>query len=317
MADAITTTSTNPEVLKEFWHKLFLHVAEQNLVFKQLGLRGIVSKGEGSLVHWMGYVNYSAQTGDLTEGTTPDAITGSTLDTTATIAQKGAWVRLSDLFADTKVQGAMDEIVKRLAYNAGFSIDTVIRNACLTGGGSAQYASGVAARNSIATTDVCQIVDFRKAKRTLDEAATPKWPGEKYIATVHPYVSYDLMGDSNWLDLVKYTTANISQGLKGSLGTLYGVEYLQTERCLAMVNSGSAGTEVVQTYILGQGNFGVSELQALEIITKPSNSGGVANPLNLYGSAGWKTGFVSKELDSNFAIRLEGATTSGSDLTAN
>ena len=317
MADIITNPTTNPEPLKEFCPKLLLYLAEQNLVFKQFGLKGKFYPGNGLLVHWIGYLNLASQTGTLTAGTTPDAITGSSVDVSANVAQYGAWQRIADIFAKTAMKGSMDQIVKRLAYNAGISIDTVIRNACLTGQGTAQYASGVAARNSIAATDIHQVVDFQKAKRTLDWKAAPQWPGEKYMAAIHPYVSYDIMRDSDWTDMVKYTTANISAGLKGSLGTLYGVEYVPTERCLVMVNSGSANTEVVQSYIMGQSAYGVSDLQSLEIITKPSDSGGVANPMNMYGSAAWKAGFVSKELDTTFMIRLEGAATSGSDLTAN
>jgi N4-gp56 family major capsid protein len=136
---ATSTTSTEAEIIAEYWRNVFLNELRENLVFWQYGMVGTHPRGSGTLVHWLALDDLSAAAA-LTEGTDPDEYTLSAGDQTATVAQYGASVLVSDLLQDTWVSGSYQTLMERLARNAALTLDTVIRNTCFTAGGSAQYA---------------------------------------------------------------------------------------------------------------------------------------------------------------------------------
>jgi len=301
---AVSTTSTEAELLAEYWNNVFLHELRENLVFEQFGLKGVHPRGSGTVVHWMSLADLTAA-GALTEGTDPTEYTLSAGDLTATVKQYGASVLISDLLQETWVAGSYQALMERLARNAALTIDEVIRDTCFTAGGSAQYGGTAVARNSIATDGSfdADISEIREAVNSLETNKVPRWPDGYYVGIIHQDVKYDLQGDTaNWRDLVKYLGSQEQHILKGEVGELYGVRFIMTQQALKLDASGSASTDVYQSYIFGPEFFGVSELQGVQTIIKNPHP---ASDLNLYGSVGWKAAFACKELDSKRMIRLE------------
>jgi len=223
----------------------------------------------------------------------------------ATLAQYGNYEQVTDYLELTAIDTLIKEVMDVLAYEAALSIDTVIRDA-LVSGGTVQYASGVAARNSLVSTNIVQVADIRKAKRQLARFSARPHTLQRYVAVAHPDVIYDLEGDSNWVNAHIYTEKGITQVYNGEAGEIYGTKWIEYDNASVLTNSGSAGTEVYITFIMGKEFFGVSKLQNLETyVDSPSPR----SALRLYSDIGWKAGFVTKALNDSFAVRLESGAT--------
>lgn len=304
---AASTTSTEGELLKEYWNEVFLTELRSNLVLKELALMGQHPKGEGSMVHWLSLGDMTAAAA-LTEATDPTEYTLSAGDLTATLKQYGASVLLSDLLQDTWIGGSMEKVMERLGRNAALTMDTVIRNACFTAGGLVQYCGTAVARNSIATDGSfdLDVAEIREAKASLERANVQPHPMTgTFVAVTHSDCVYDLQGDSNWTDVAKYAEMGkdgSNRLVTGEAGTLYGVKFMQSNQALKMDASGSASTDVYQTYLVGNEHFGISSLYDVQTIVKNPHP---ASDLDLYGSVGWKASFVAKELQNSAMIRIE------------
>jgi len=302
---ALTTSGTLSTTVRAYYEKRFLLRAEKNFVLEQLGVPGRVPRGEGKTVVWNRMTNPTAKTAALTEGTDPTPTGLSATLVSATLAQYGNYEQVTDYLELTAIDTLIKEVMDVLAYEAALSIDTVIRDA-LVSGGTVQYASGVAARNSLVSTNIVQVADIRKAKRQLARFSARPHTLQRYVAVAHPDVIYDLEGDSNWVNAHIYTEKGITQVYNGEAGEIYGTKWIEYDNASVLTNSGSAGTEVYITFIMGKEFFGVSKLQNLETyVDSPSPR----SALRLYSDIGWKAGFVTKALNDSFAVRLESGAT--------
>lgn len=302
---ALTTSSTLSGPVKVFYEKRFLLRAEKNFVLEQLGQPGRIPKGEGKTVVWNRLTNPTAKTTALTEGTDPTPTGLSATMASATVSQYGNYEQVTDYLELTAVDTLVKEVIDTLAYEAALSIDTTIRDD-IRAGGTAQYASGVAARNSLTSTDIVQVADIRKAKRQLNRFSARYHTGQRFVAAAHPDVIYDLEGDSNWVDAHKYVSNGIANIYNGEAGELYGTRWMMYDNADVLTNSGSAGTEVYVTFIMGKQFFGVSKLQNLETyVDSPSPR----SALRMYSDIGWKAGYAVTTMNDSFAIRLESGAT--------
>jgi len=311
---ATSTTSTEAELISEYWNNVFINELRENLVFEKFGLKSSNPGGSGTTVHWLSLGDMSAAAA-LTEGTDPSEFTLSAGDQTAALKQYGATVKLSDLLQDTWISGSMQNLMERLARNAAFTIDTVIRDVNFTAGGAAQYAGSAVARNSIATDGSfdMDLAEIREAVNTLEGAKVPTFANGSYVGVIHQDVKYDLQGDTaNWQEILKHNESTIdlitsggngmAPGKGGFVGSMFGVNFVLSQQALKMSASGSASTDVYQSYVFGPEQYGVSELHGVQTIIKnpaPSSS------LDLYGTVGWKSGFATRELDSGRMVRIE------------
>lgn len=302
---ALTTSSTLAKPIAVYYEKRFLLRAEKNFLMEQLGSVGRIPKNEGKTVVWNRLTNPTAKTTALTEGTDPTPTGLSATLVSATLSQYGNYEQVTDVLELTAVDTLIKEVIDTLAYEAALSIDTVIRDAAVEKG-TALYASGVAARNSLVSTDIVQVADIRKAKRQLARFSAKPHTGQRMVAAAHPDVIYDLEGDSNWVNAHIYTDKGIEAFFNGEAGEIYGTKWVMYDNASVLTNSGSAGTEVYQTFIMAKDFLGVSKLQSLQTyVDSPSPR----SALRLYSDIGWKAGFAVGFLNDSFAIRLESGAT--------
>lgn len=301
---AVSTTTTLSQPVAAYYEKRFLMRAEENFIYEQLGTVGRIPKNEGKTVVWNRMTNPTAK-GALTEGTDPTPAGLSATLVSATVVQYGNFEQVSDLLEMTAVDTLVKEVIDVLAYEAALDIDTAVV-AAISAGGTAQYASSVAARNSLVATDVVTVKDLRLAKRQLNTFAAKPHTKDRFVATAHPDVIFDLEGDSNWVNAHIYTEKGIDNIYNGEAGELYGIRFMMTQQAPILTNSGSAAAEVYQTHIMGKDFFGVSKLHNLETyVDSPSPR----SALRLYSDIGWKAAFAVKVLNDSFAIRLESGAT--------
>ena len=105
-------------------------------------------------------------------------------------------------------------------------------------------------------------------------------------------------------------------GLRGDANPLFtgdafdylGVRFLETSNARVFGSGGLSAIGVFTTLIMGEGYYGeVKYMQGdSEIIVHPPGSGGAGtDPLNQFGSVGWKAPLAVRILNDNFAVRIE------------
>lgn len=308
---ALTTSGTLSSTVKPYYEKQFLLRAEENFVYAQLGLPGRIPKGEGKTVVWNRFVNPTAKTTALTEGTDPTPAGLSATLLSATLAQYGNYEQVTDILDLTSIDNVIKSAIDLLAYEGALTIDTVIRDIVATGGtaliATAAYSNSAGftpTRNSINADDVLTVADVRRGVRLNKRFASKPHTKDRYVAVAHPDVIFDLQGDTNWVNAHIYTEKGINSVYNGEAGEIYGTRFVSTNLAPVLTNSGSAGTEVYLTHIMGKDFFGVSKLQDIETyVDSPSPR----SALRLYSDIGWKASFATKVLNDSFAARLETA----------
>lgn len=324
---AATTTSVLSQAIKNrYYDELFLRTAEATLVHQQLGqLNRQIPKGENSAaVFWTRWLNLPLVTAGQGEGVPTTASAASAVNVTGTNAQYDAAISISDLTAMQSFGDVMKSAMRLLAYNAGLSIDTVVRNAVVNSG-IGQLAGGTAgtqaAWTSVPSTAIFTIGELRKAIRTLQKnnaftvgtntnAALEPQQGY-WIAVVSPDTAYDVMGDTAtgaWIDSNRY--AGSERIFSGEIGKLYGTRFIRTSNAYSYGTANTANSAFVHaTLVTGSDYFGVTTLQNLQTFIKDFGSGGIADPTNKIATAGWKCTFGSTVLNSAFAVTVANAVT--------
>lgn len=315
--NASTNSTTTPQAVKNrYYDKLFLRIAEAKLVHKQLGqINRKIAKGEGGYgtgsVYWTKWVNIPIVTAGQGEGVPTTAVTLSALNVTGSTTQLDNAVSISDILAYTSFGDVMKEAVSRLAYNAGLSIDTYIRQ-FIANSGTQQLASGAAHFTAVPATATLNISEIRKAVRTLRRNDAFTLEDECFVAVIHPDALYDLQTDTTtggWLDANKYTSPNATKLMTGEAGKLMKVRFLDSTN--AYVNDSAATTAWVasasqyHTSVFGMDAFGVTEMQGLRTFIKGFSSGGTSDPTEKVATAAWKATLGAASLNSSFYVNIK------------
>lgn len=307
------STTTSQAIKNRYYVQEFLKNAEVNFVHKQLGqMNRKVEQGQGGygtgVTYWTKWVRLPAVSAGQGEGFATTAIVLSAQNVTGSTAQYDQAVSISDIIAYTSFGDVMKAAIGELAYSASLSIDTVVRNE-VANSGTAQIAASAASVSAIPSTAYLLLNEVRKAVRTLDRNNARRLGDGYYVAVAHPDSVFDLMGDTStggWIDANKYTDGNAEKLLKGEVGKLYGVRFLQTTNGYANAVSSITGSGTVQhTSFFGSDAFGITELQNLKTYVKGFGSGGTGDPTEKIATAGWKTTFGAAMLNSTWAVNVK------------
>ena len=314
---ALTNTTTTSQAIKNrYYDELFLRQADKQLVHKQLGQKSRkVASGEGGygsqVLYWTKWVNFPTISSGTGEGVPTSALTMSAVNVTGSTAQYDSAVSVSDIMAYVNFGDIIKSAIERMAYNAGLSIDTVVRNVISTAM-TQQSASAQAFWSAVPAGANLILSEIRKSNRTLLANDAPRQGDGNWVAVAHPHAIYDLQGDTSsggWIEANKYTDGR--EGLlTGEVGKLYGIRFLESSNAYTRGSSYATGSAVVAsttiyvTSVFGVDSFGVSELQALKTYVKPFGSGGTGDPTDKIATVGWKCLFGTNVLDSAFAINI-------------
>jgi N4-gp56 family major capsid protein len=314
MDTAFTLTSAGgTRLMTTYYDKLFLHVAEKQLVHKQLGqVTRKIGQGEGGYgankVQWTRWVNPTTVTaGAAGEGAPTSAVILSAVAVTGSTAQYDNAVTISDILAYAGFGDVVKAAVERLGYNAGISIDTVVRGE-IAASGTAMNAQAAAHYSSMTATGYLTVGVVRRAVRSLARNDAPKQSDGFWVAVIHPDQAYDLQGDTTtggWIDALKY--AQPKNLLNGEIGRFMGVRFLETSN--GATEAANTGYAASATYYIasffGRDAFGVTELQGLKTYVKGFGSAGAADPTDKISSVGWKTTFGVASLNSSFYVNMK------------
>lgn len=301
--------------MKTFYSDYLIDMAEPELVHDQFGQKRPIPKNGGKTIEFRKYDPLPKALTPLAEGVTPDGQKLNMGVITATVAQYGGFVELSDMLLLTAIDNNLVEATKLLGSQAGRTLDTITREV-LNGGTNVQYAEGqvnsraaLAGGNADPTKNHYLTVDsVRKAVRFLKVMNAKRINGY-YAGIIHPDCSYDLMSDPKWVNVKTYSDPD---GIyEGEIGRIEGVRFVETSEAKVFKGEGVGGRDVYSTLILGADAYGVTEVTGggLQHIVKQLGSAGTADPLNQRATAGWKATKVAERLVEAYMVRIETAST--------
>jgi len=303
---AANTTATLTGEMMTYLERTFLERSQQMNIHGEGAKEKVHTANSGKTVTFNRYSPLGVATTALTEATNPSETNISGATVSATVAEYGAFDKISSLLNATSIDRAAKEKTEVIAQNASETIDTLDRNELFTGA-TVQFAGAKAALSLVAASDVLSVVEVRKAVRTLKKNNALVYGDGYFLAKVGPDTTYDLMGDSTWVNAHTYKDG--SELYKGELGKLHRVRFLEcssnqkSEASTATVYSNFFhGKEAFGRVTLDKGNFG--------LIIKESNKNDTSNPLNMFMTIGWKAdGYAVKTLNSNWIVNVKtGAT---------
>ena len=317
-----TGTSTLSTEMKTYYSDYLIDNALPKLVHDQFGQKHPIPKNGGKTIEFRKYSPLPKLTTALTEGVTPDGQSLTVTNLTATVAQYGGYVTLSDMLLLTAIDNNLVQATKLLGNQAGATLDTITREV-LNGGTNVIYSGGVTSRanllgGSTTASENCYLTvdDIKLAVRALKNQNAERI-GDSWVAIIHPDVSYDLTNDPAWQNVKDYDPKD---WYEGEIGRIAGVRFVETTEAKIWANAGkdkSTGTAtassraVYSTLVLGDNAYGVTDIEGggLEHIVKQLGSAGTADPINQRATVGWKATKVAERLVEQFMVRIESTST--------
>ena len=234
--DGSTTAFAAPNdlssLMKTYYDTELLENARPNLIHAQFARKQPLPKGRGKKVEWRKF-NTLADASALTEGVIPTGQKFGQSSMTASILQYGTYLTVSDQLElhaiDNVILGATEE----LGASAGTTQDKLVRDT-LAAGTTVHYCDKVSAagahtavetRAGMDATSKLTPTEVNKAVTTLKKLKAPTING-KYVAIIHPSVSYDLRENKEWIEAHKY--AAVTPLFTGEIGELHGVRFVET-----------------------------------------------------------------------------------------
>ena len=298
---------------KTFYDKVLLRDAKPNLVHDQFAQKRNIPKNGGKTIEFRKFGSLPKALTPLTEGVTPD---GSLMDVTAitaTVAQYGDYIKITDVVKLTTIDNTLVEAVSMLGDQSGRTLDTITRDA-MAAGTNVIYAGGRLSRANLTDADTLTVNLVKKAATQLKRHNTPTINGS-YVAIIHPDVAYDLTTSEGWIEVHKY--ADVTPIFEGEIGKIGNVRFVESTEAkiwrdntcpvLTAASEGVAATykAVFSTVVVGKNAYATTDVEGggLETIIKPLGSG--YDPLNQRATAGWKAIKTAKILNNSFMVRIE------------
>lgn len=324
---AVTGTSQVTHAVNNFYDRTLLDRALPLLLHDKYGQVRDIPKKSTNVIKFRKYGALAVNTTALTEGVTPSGKQLSVTDVTATVSQYGDFVTITDWVEMTTLDPILTETAEVLGEQAGQSLDQIVRD-IIVAGTNVQYCDNTApkvnaARDEVAAADVLAVDEVRIAVRTMkvnnapvitkmvnpDNGYATAPVNPCYVGIVHPRSSYTLKGLTGWDSIEKYQRNLPGGPMKGEIGRLDEVRFVETTYAKVFSAAGASSIDVYATLIIGMNAYGVSRIsgEALKNIVKPLGSAGTADPLNQRTTSGWKATLTAAILQQLFMLRVEHA----------
>lgn len=333
MAAPLTTSSNFPPAVREDLLKDLLLRTTPELHYAKVAKKAAKAGNSGDTLIFRKVEALSLATVPLVEGVAPNGQRLTKADVSAVLRQYGDYVPFTDYvkaILDHPVLMAANEVLSEQLAQTMDQLDADTFSA----GSSVLYGGTATARTDLLnTTHIVSETLLQKAIRTLHGNNAKKFTKEisatdkvstspvrpAFWAITSEDVGYDLENLSGFVPSVNY--ASSMSAMPGEIGSYRDIRFLvstQAKKFLAGGGSASGvqatgGTADVHT-ILVFGREAVAEVplsgKSAENIVHLPGSAGPADPLNQYGTSGWKATRTAVILDDNYMIRLEVAVSS-------
>lgn len=328
------TPSASNQATSAYFSRLALTNAKYHNFFDRWAEPIDLPTNEGATVIVRRYTHLPLAISQLTESVPPAGKTPSLDDFSATLAQYGDYIAMSDFLKFTTKDDAMNRWTTLLGEQQGYSIDVIKRN-------TADAGTNITYSNGTARTDVVTPIDqndLDRACRTLQNAGAemvmagggamsgegtrPSLPA--YAMVVHPFVWFTIQnfspGPGGFLYSNQYQGA--AEGEMGryknlaifvaadpsSLGAGARVRLGAGGSSTAVRNT-SGTVDVYESMIFSKKGFNSVRMSNLtnKLIVKQLGSAGALDPLNQVSSMGWMTTTTQMRTNENWIMRIESA----------
>jgi N4-gp56 family major capsid protein len=306
-----------------------LAYADSQLVLEKFAKVEALPKGTGNTIKWRRPVPFPVTATALVEGVSPPPQVLEFEDVTATIAQYGAWVGLTDVIQDLHEDPVLSTMTELCGKQAADVKENIIWGV-LRGGTQVIYTGTATTRatvNSVATLE-----DFRLAVRELRNnhakpitkmlKASPNVATEpvnaSFVAFAHTTMERDFREMDSFLPCHQYSSGGpihpneigrieeVRIILTPHLTPFYGAGNTTTT---GVVNNGTA-VDVYPIVIIAEDAYAVTPLRGTNAATiNVKNPGEISytDPLGQRGLVSWKMWFVATRLNELWMIRIESA----------
>jgi len=292
----------------EYYSRTLLEALKDKVRIMNYGKKAPIPKNSGATMSMRRFELPSNVSTAIVEGITPDGINLTINKVTATVAQYGAWTKVSDYIQETGLDPIVTEITKLFGTSAGLSMEAIVAGVLNTGT-NRQFAGGRANRGALATGDVMTTAEILKMRKTLASDFVPqiKLPNGKmgWLAFTHPTVINQIMGLTEWKNMNTYVDVALQQ--EGIVGQMYGIYFMEAPVVPTFTNAGS-GTNLAGcvTLVVGADAFAIADVSGSskpEIIVNTKSD--TSNPMGLYSTIAWKVLFTSFILNQKCVLCLE------------
>lgn len=325
---ATTGLTQIPPGVQAFYDRNLLERAQPAEVHGRFGQKRPIAQRNGNQIKFRRYSQLAVASTPLTEGVTPAGSALAVTDLTATLAQYGDYITLSDMVSMTNQDPVVTEATDVLGDQAGTTIDQARRDV-LVAGTNVAYANGVANRAAVnvklSTADLDKAIRFLKTQNAkyikdmidpTDKVGTGS-VRKAFVAVVHPDVEYDLESLTGYRSVSDYGSGE--SVMEDEIGSYKNIRFVSSTNCKIFAGAGASGTtvyknnganfDVYATLIFAANAYGVCPLsgQAMNTYVKALGSAGSADPLEQRSTVGWKATTTTKILNDAWMYRLESA----------
>lgn len=320
-----------PPGTQAFYDRNLLERAQPNDVHGRFGQKRPIAQKNGNQIKFRRYSQLAVATTPLTEGVTPSGSQLAVTDVTATLAQYGDFIQLSDMVSMTNQDPVVTEATDVLGDQAGTTIDQIRRDVMVAGtnvayAGSATTRAGTITK--IAAADLDKAIRFLKNQNAkfikmgigASDGVGTGSVRKAYIALVHPDVEYDLESITGYRAVSDYGS---QEGvIEDEIGAYKNIRFVTSTNCKIFADattattagfkvSGSGKNDVYATLILADNAYGICPLsgQAMNTYVKALGSAGSADPLEQRSTVGWKATTTTQILNQTWMIRVESLAT--------
>jgi N4-gp56 family major capsid protein len=287
------------------------------------GMKASLPANGGMTFQWQYLAPFARATTPLTEGSPPSDTSMVWTKVQATPLQYGAWAKISDLAWTQTINKQVVAATAAFGQNAGQTLHTILIN-ILAAGTNVRYADAVAGRSSVATANIIDAAEVRRALRILGGANATEY-SDGYHALIHPYSEEALMADTTVQSIAQYGSGGISKSdgvnmIRGRIMEFGGFKFMKSTDAPVFTGAGASGIDVYGTLWFGPEWFGEVDLEADPVgsanaetnrlsgvtpVVIPADSNQKVDPLNQYGVVGWKATYTGKILQQERGLRTE------------
>jgi N4-gp56 family major capsid protein len=314
-----------------------LERALPSMCMSRFGQQQPIPKNKTNVVKFRRYNGFAPSTTALVEGVTPAADLINATDVTATLAQYGRRVQISDVIADTHEDPVLSEYAEVMGEVAGQTMESVCYNV-LKAGTNVNYTAGgsrVATNSAVTTTMLNRAIRSLKRQNAklvtrmlagTDKVGTaPVRPG--YIAFCHPDLQTDLESLTETGGAKAFKTpseyGSYTPLMPNEMGSYRDIRFLSSTLYVpwlaagtsnsgntTLLTNGGTGTgspDVYPIIIVGMDAYATVSLAGANSVTpivinpKPSDS----DVLGQRGHVGFKMYSTACILNDAWMIRLE------------
>lgn len=291
---------------KTFYDTELLDNAREKLVFAQLGRKQALPANHGRTIEFRRWRTLG-RISQLTEGVIPTGKKLGQTAITATLAQYGDYVTVSDLIdlhaIDDVVLGATEE----LGAAAGETNDILVRNVLL-GGTQILFADAYNGDTYVSTPSTEAALQTALASYTanltptmINKAVTElkksakgiKYSGQYYVAVIHPDVAFDLRESKGWLYAHEYAAPD--EIFTGEIGRLHGVRFIESNNAPVIKTAGQSYA-TFKTMFFAKEAFAVVDAEGGGMRTIIKSAKEIGGPLEQFSTVGCKFEMAAKIL---------------------